>query len=147
MPVRGRAGVLPAIELSSNIFFNHSESFLDSENLFCIWFGLLFLISNILGDFEHGYISSQWSEQPKNVQYEQSIKRLPNDVFIKTKCKIGFIYFDCKRKKKEKKVWKKAIREGLPKKTAVILDFVQITPPPPPAKLDNLYNFFLTSKF
>ena len=38
-------------------------------------------------------------------------------------------------------------REGLPKKTAVLLDFVQITatlppPSPPPPNLDNLYHFF-----
>ena len=33
-------------------------------------------------------------------------------------------------------------------KTAFVLDFVQITlPPPPPPPLDNLYKFFLTSKF
>ena len=31
-------------------------------------------------------------------------------------------------------------------KTAVLLDFVQFTFPPPP-NLDNLYNFFPTSKF
>ena len=28
------------------------------------------------------------------------------------------------------------------KKVAVLLDFVQITPPPPPLNLDNLYHFF-----
>ena len=35
------------------------------------------------------------------------------------------------------------VREGiLRKKTAALLDFVQITSPPSPPNLDNLYNFF-----
>ena len=38
------------------------------------------------------------------------------------------------------------VREGiLRKKTAALLDFVQITSPPPP-NLDKLHNFFLNAK-
>ena len=38
-----------------------------------------------------------------------------------------------------------SLGEGFPKKTAVLLDFVQTTPPPSP-NLCNLYHFFLTPK-
>ena len=40
---------------------------------------------------------------------------------------------------------KPLLREGFPKKVAVLLNFVQIPRPPPPI-LDNLYHFFLTPK-
>ena len=37
------------------------------------------------------------------------------------------------------------VREGLPKKVGVLLDFVQITSTPPlPPNMDNLYHFFWT---
>ena len=36
------------------------------------------------------------------------------------------------------------LREDVPKKAAVLLDFGEITFPPP--NLDNLYNFFLHAK-
>ena len=38
------------------------------------------------------------------------------------------------------------LREGVTKKAAVLLDFVQNTSPPPPPNLDNFYNFFLNAK-
>ena len=36
----GVGGVSPTIKLFSNIVLNHPESFLDSKNMFCIWFVL-----------------------------------------------------------------------------------------------------------
>ena len=34
------------------------------------------------------------------------------------------------------------VRESFTKKAAILLDFVQITSPPPPPSLDNFYLFF-----
>ena len=45
----------------------------------------------------------------------------------------------CRAFKAQKKYITGALRDGLTKKTAVLLDFVQITSPP---HLYNLYNFF-----
>ena len=57
---------------------------------------------------------------------------------------------ECKRRDNVATRQQGEFRDGLTKKTAVLLDFAQITlhpPPPPLPNLDNLYNFFLTSKF
>ena len=50
--------------------------------------------------------------------------------------------FNCVQHSAEGTTGIKYVREGVTKKAAVLLDFVQITSPPPPPNLDNLYHFF-----
>ena len=52
------------------------------------------------------FVGNQRSEQPKKVQFEPIIKRLNNDLFIETKCKIRFINgrFNWKKKKNGVKI-------------------------------------------